>query len=87
MSEIPVPYFSFAEFWETPPPHQPLSSMKKPTRLSSCGTLTTKKFLKKHQVRDWLRVLASDIKGERNTYELRYFKLNEESGDEESDEE
>ena len=47
----------------------------------------TKKFLKKHQVRDWLRVLASDTKGERNTYELRYFKLNEESGDEESDDE
>lgn len=47
----------------------------------------TKKFLKKHQVRDWLRVLASDNKGERNTYELRYFKLNEESDDEESDDE
>jgi hypothetical protein len=46
----------------------------------------TKKFLKKHQVRDWLRVLASNTKGERNTYELKYFKLNEEDEDSEEEE-
>jgi len=42
----------------------------------------TKKFLKKHQLRDWLRVIASD----KNTYELRYFNIQdiEESGSEDS---
>ncbi|KAI1318839.1 CorA metal ion transporter [Mortierella claussenii] len=41
----------------------------------------TKKFLKKHQLRDWLRVIASD----KGTYELRYFNIanNDEDEDEE----
>jgi len=40
----------------------------------------TKKFLKKQQLRDWLRVIAKD----RNGYELRYFNIQdvEESGEE-----
>ena len=33
----------------------------------------TKKFLKKHNVRDWLRVIASNK--DRNVYELRYFNI------------
>ena len=41
----------------------------------------TKKFLKKQQLRDWLRVIASN----KTTYELRYFNINEE--DDEEDEE
>ncbi|KAL6527605.1 60S ribosomal protein L22B [Orobanche minor] len=41
----------------------------------------TKKFLKKHNVRDWLRVIASNK--ERNVYELRYFNIAEQEGEEE----
>jgi len=33
----------------------------------------TKKYLKKHQLRDWLRVIAN----EKNSYELRYFNIHE----------
>eukprot|EP00698_Gefionella_okellyi_P005162 TRINITY_DN14734_c0_g1_i1.p1 TRINITY_DN14734_c0_g1~~TRINITY_DN14734_c0_g1_i1.p1 ORF type:complete len:145 (+),score=32.39 TRINITY_DN14734_c0_g1_i1:44-436(+) len=39
----------------------------------------TKKYLKKNQLRDWLRVIANS----KNTYELKYFKIHE---DEEEDE-
>lgn len=39
----------------------------------------TKKYLKKHNLRDWLRVVASD----KETYELRYFQISQE--DEESE--
>lgn len=35
----------------------------------------TKKYLKKHNVRDWLRVIASNK--DRNVYELRYFNIAE----------
>eukprot|EP00252_Welwitschia_mirabilis_P005365 TRINITY_DN1586_c0_g1_i1.p1 TRINITY_DN1586_c0_g1~~TRINITY_DN1586_c0_g1_i1.p1 ORF type:complete len:135 (-),score=25.89 TRINITY_DN1586_c0_g1_i1:226-630(-) len=41
----------------------------------------TKKYLKKHSVRDWLRVIASNK--DRNVYELRYFNIAENEGDEE----
>ena len=49
----------------------------------------TKKYLKKHNVRDWLRVIASNK--DRNVYELRYFNIAEggdegEDGDEHGDE-
>jgi len=43
----------------------------------------TKKFLKKHAVRDWLRVVAAP--GDRGAYELRYFNIAadaDEDGDE-----
>jgi large subunit ribosomal protein L22e len=33
----------------------------------------SKKFLKKHSLRDWLHVIASD----KNTYQLRYFNINQ----------
>ncbi|CAM6099104.1 unnamed protein product [Calypogeia fissa] len=33
----------------------------------------TKKYLKQHNVRDWLRVIASNK--DRNVYELRYFNI------------
>eukprot|EP01137_Pigoraptor_chileana_P015314 Opistho-2@71088 len=39
----------------------------------------TKKFLKKHQLRDWLRVVAVS----KNAYELRYFNI--EGDDEEAE--
>lgn len=40
----------------------------------------TKKYLKKHSLRDWLRVVASA----KDTYELRYFQINQEDeGDQE----
>ncbi|KAK7269682.1 hypothetical protein RIF29_22416 [Crotalaria pallida] len=35
----------------------------------------TKKYLKKHSVRDWLRVIASNK--DRNVSELRYFNISE----------
>lgn len=41
----------------------------------------TKKYLKKHNVRDWLRVIASNK--DRNIYELRYFNIAENEGEEE----
>jgi len=43
----------------------------------------TKKFLKKHQLRDWLRVISTNKK----TFELKFFNIHdagEGSGDEES---
>eukprot|EP00891_Asterochloris_glomerata_P009991 jgi/Astpho2/9991/e_gw1.00153.68.1_t len=41
----------------------------------------TKKYLKKHNVRDWLRVIAAPK--DRNTYELRYFNIADNEGEEE----
>lgn len=41
----------------------------------------TKKYLKKHNVRDWLRVISSNK--DRNIYELRYFNIAENEGEEE----
>ncbi|GLT90222.1 hypothetical protein SLE2022_081660 [Rubroshorea leprosula] len=41
----------------------------------------TKKYLKKHNVRDWLRVIASNK--DRSFYELRYFNIAENEGEEE----
>ncbi|EFJ30734.1 hypothetical protein SELMODRAFT_270704 [Selaginella moellendorffii] len=41
----------------------------------------TKKYLKKHNVRDWLRVIASNT--DRSVYELRYFNIAENAADEE----
>ncbi|PZR19582.1 MAG: hypothetical protein DI535_30980, partial [Citrobacter freundii] len=44
----------------------------------------TKKYLKKHSVRDWLRVIASN--SDRSAYELRYFNIAD-NEDEDEDEE
>lgn len=41
----------------------------------------TKKFLKKQNLRDWMRVVASD----QNTYELRYFNISEDDDEDGSD--
>merc|ERR1711865_1322587 len=41
----------------------------------------TKKYLKKHNVRDWLRVISSNTN--RSVYELRYFNISENDADEE----
>jgi large subunit ribosomal protein L22e len=41
----------------------------------------TKKYLKKHNVRDWLRVIASGK--DRNVYELRYFNIADQEDDDE----
>ncbi|EDO34733.1 predicted protein, partial [Nematostella vectensis] len=43
----------------------------------------TKKYLKKNNLRDWLRVVAAD----HTSYELRYFQISNEEEDEEADEE
>ncbi|XP_070560628.1 large ribosomal subunit protein eL22-like [Ptychodera flava] len=42
----------------------------------------TKKYLKKHNLRDWLRVVASN----KETYELRYFQINQDEDEDEDDE-
>lgn len=42
----------------------------------------TKKFLKKNTLRDWLRVIATD----KNTYQLRYFNIDEEEEEEKAEE-
>ncbi|XP_069699221.1 large ribosomal subunit protein eL22-like isoform X1 [Periplaneta americana] len=41
----------------------------------------TKKYLKKNNLRDWLRVVASG----KDTYELRYFQINSQEDEEEED--
>jgi len=41
----------------------------------------TKKYLKKHNVRDWLRVIASNK--DRTVYELRYFNIADNEGEDE----
>lgn len=43
----------------------------------------TKKYLKKNNLRDWLRVVANSKGG----YELRYFNINNEEEDEDDDKE
>ncbi|VDP00771.1 unnamed protein product [Soboliphyme baturini] len=43
----------------------------------------TKKYLKKNSLRDWLRVVASA----KDTYELRYFQINESESEASGDEE
>merc|ERR1712071_503231 len=43
----------------------------------------TKKYLKKNNLRDWLRVVAN----EKNCYELRYFNINNEEDDDDDDKE
>ncbi|XP_068700296.1 large ribosomal subunit protein eL22-like [Montipora capricornis] len=43
----------------------------------------SKKYLKKNNLRDWLRVVSSD----KTTYELRYFQIHNEDEDEEGDDE
>ena len=45
----------------------------------------TKKFLKKHNVRDWLRVIASNK--DRSVYELRYFNIHDNDADDDDEEE
>lgn len=42
----------------------------------------TKKFLKKQQLRDWMRVVAVN----KNTYEIKYYNIDQEDEDEEDDE-
>jgi large subunit ribosomal protein L22e len=37
----------------------------------------TKKYLKKHQLRDWLHVVAVN----KTTYELKYFNIQDEADD------
>ncbi|CAH8305379.1 unnamed protein product [Eruca vesicaria subsp. sativa] len=43
----------------------------------------TKKYLKKYNVRDWLRVIASNK--DRNVYELRYFNIEDDAAGEDED--
>jgi large subunit ribosomal protein L22e len=45
----------------------------------------TKKFLKKYNVRDWLRVIASNK--DRSVYELRYFNIADQGEEDEEEEE
>lgn len=41
----------------------------------------TKKYLKKNNLRDWLRVVAAG----KDAYELRYFQINSQDDDDEED--
>lgn len=59
----------------------------KPSRWNSFGLCRylkylTKKYLKKNNLRDWLRVVASD----KETYELRYFQISQDEEESEADE-
>ncbi|XP_063238536.1 large ribosomal subunit protein eL22-like isoform X2 [Bacillus rossius redtenbacheri] len=42
----------------------------------------TKKYLKKNNLRDWLRVVSPNKK---DTYEVRYFQINQEEEDDDAD--
>jgi large subunit ribosomal protein L22e len=42
----------------------------------------TKKYLKKHSLRDWIRVVSND----KDLYELRYFRIGSNDDDEEENE-
>lgn len=42
----------------------------------------TKKYLKKNNLRDWLRVVAAN----KESYELRYFQINNEEDEDEENE-
>uniref|UniRef100_A0A8D0APR1 Large ribosomal subunit protein eL22 n=1 Tax=Sander lucioperca TaxID=283035 RepID=A0A8D0APR1_SANLU len=54
--------------------------MKNKINLVLKTSYLTKKYLKKNNLRDWLRVVASD----KETYELRYFQISQDD-DEESE--
>ncbi|GBB93780.1 hypothetical protein RclHR1_02230006 [Rhizophagus clarus] len=41
----------------------------------------TKKFMKQHRIRDWLRVVATD----QQSYEIRYFNISNEAEEEEEE--
>lgn len=43
----------------------------------------TKKYLKKNNLRDWIRVVATS----KDAFELRYFQINNEDGDDEEENE
>ncbi|KAL1216584.1 Large ribosomal subunit protein eL22x [Cardamine amara subsp. amara] len=43
----------------------------------------TKKFLKKHDLRDWLRVVAPNK--DKNVYEVRYFRIDDEVASDQED--
>lgn len=45
------------------------------------GTYRTKKFLKKQQLRDWLRVVSTS----KGVYELRFFNVVNDEGDEDEE--
>lgn len=45
------------------------------------GNISTKKFLKKQQLRDWLRVVSTS----KGVYELRFFNVVNDDADEDDD--
>lgn len=45
------------------------------------GNLRTKKFLKKQQLRDWLRVVSTS----RGVYEIRFYNVTNDDGDEDDE--
>lgn len=47
----------------------------------SASTIRTKKFLKKQQLRDWLRVVSTS----KGVYELRFFNVMNDDADEDDD--
>lgn len=57
---------------------EPLSSRTSPRRYLK---YLTKKYLKKNNLRDWLRVVANS----KESYELRYFQINQDEEEEEEE--
>lgn len=57
---------------------KPLSSQASPHRYLK---YLTKKYLKKNNLRDWLRVVANS----KESYELRYFQINQDEEEEEEE--
>lgn len=57
---------------------KPLPSRASPRRYLK---YLTKKYLKKNNLRDWLRVVANS----KESYELRYFQINQDEEEEEEE--
>lgn len=79
------------QMWIHAPSHsfvsQGLLLLQKERRLTTVFALLrylkylTKKYLKKNNLRDWLRVVANT----KESYELRYFQINQDEEEEEED--
>jgi hypothetical protein len=54
---------------------------KRKTKMLTFSTRRTKKFLKKQQLRDWLRVVSTS----RGVYELKFFNVVNDDGDEDDE--
>ena len=63
------------------PPAQALANKDTKQAPVDATKYLTKKFLKKNQIRDWLRVIATG----KNSYQLRYFNIQDATPEEDEE--